>query len=61
MKFPKTLFVTKDKEGDGEEYLLAWDHVPENDLDRVAEYKLVRVGKIFTQVPGVDWNKRARG
>ena len=57
MKFPKTLFVTKDKESDGTEYLLAWNHVPENDADTVAEYRLVRKGKISTQVPRVDWKK----
>jgi hypothetical protein len=57
MKFPKTLFVTKDKESDGTEFLLACEHVPENDNDVVAEYRIVRKGKISIQVPQVDWNK----
>ena len=57
MKFPKTVFVTIDKDTDGSEYLLAWNDVPENDDDAVAEYRLVRKGKISTQVPRVDWKK----
>ena len=60
MKFPKTVFVTMDKDTDGEEFLLAWNHVPENDADAVAEYRLVRKGKISTQAPKVDW-KNPRG
>ena len=58
MKFPKTLFVTKDKENDGTEFFLAYDHVPDNDDDTVAEYRLVRKGKISTQEPKVGWKKR---
>ena len=57
MKFPKTVFVTIDKDTDGSEYLLAWNDVPEDDAGAVAEYRLVRRGKISTQEAKVDWKK----
>ena len=58
MKFPKTVYLTIDGNSDkDEEYLLAWESVPENDEDKVAEYRLVRKGEISTQEPSVNWGK----
>ena len=54
MKFPKTMYITKDKDGE-EEYFTAWEEIPESDNYYVAEYKLVRVGKITVSDPTVAW------
>ncbi|KKM68013.1 hypothetical protein LCGC14_1465200 [marine sediment metagenome] len=55
MKFPKTIYVTKDKNSDGSEDLLAWNSIPDEDGAVVAQYELVSTGKISTQKPSVAW------
>ena len=57
MKFPKTIFVTKDKNADRGDDLLAWNSIPDEDGAIVAQYELVSTGKISTQKPSVAWGR----
>lgn len=49
-KFPKTIFISKEKESNGSEYLLAWDNVEDANDGDVAIYELkeVKIKKIKT-------------
>lgn len=53
-KFPDTLYVTFDNDGE-EFYPLCWEAVPDQDGDKVAEYKLVRKGTIKVVTPKIEW------
>ncbi|KKL51674.1 hypothetical protein LCGC14_2293100 [marine sediment metagenome] len=43
MKFPKTVFVTIDKDTDGSEYLCPWNDVPEKFTWDVEHTRQIRV------------------
>lgn len=54
-KFPEKVYITLDcDEDDNTVYPLAWSNVPDED-GPIAEYKLVRVGKIKIMEPTAEW------